>query len=175
MGVYREVIMMGKREITLGELVKKARKEKKLSARKLAELCEVSHTEINNIEKGVRMRPAVLTLKGFEKYLGLDYAELCRLVGYSEDTIKYGDENIIVSYEKYDKILQDYRREIEHAAFMVESKRRLGMEIKEDFDEINNYINSLNDVPSDVKKVIKRIYIDLEKLDLKYESLIQEK
>ena len=49
------------------------------------------------------------------------------------------------------------------------------MEIKEDFDEINNYINSLNDVPSDVKKVIKRIYIDLEKLDLKYESLIQEK
>ncbi len=166
---------MSKSVETLGELVKKARKEKKLSARKLAELCEVSHTEINNIEKGIRVRPAVLTLKGFEKYLGLDYAKLCRLVGYSEDTIKYGDENIIVSYEKYDKILQDYRREIEHVAFICENKRRLGWEIKEGFDEINKYLESLGDIPNDVKKVIKMIYLDLEKLDLKYESLIVEK
>ncbi len=166
---------MQKNSETLSELVKKARKDRKLSARKLAELCEVSHTEINNIEKGIRIRPAVLTLKGFEKYLGLDYAQMCRLVGYSEDTIKYGDENIIVSYEKYDKILQDYRREIEHVAFICESKRRLGCEIKEDFDEINKYLNSLDNVPSDVKKIIKRIYSDLEKLDLKYESLIVEK
>lgn len=166
---------MGKNEIALGGLVKKARKEKKLSARKLAELCEVSHTEINNIEKGIRMRPAVLTLKGFEKYLGLDYAEMCRLVGYSEDTIKYGDENIIVSYEKYDKVLQDYRREIEHAAFVVESKRRLGWEIKENFDEVTKYLETLKDLPPDVKKRIKQIYSDLEKLDLKYESLIVEK
>ena len=60
---------MQKNSETLSELVKKARKDRKLSARKLAELCEVSHTEINNIEKGIRIRPAVLTLKGFEKYL----------------------------------------------------------------------------------------------------------
>lgn len=166
---------MGKNEIALGELVKKTRKDKKLSARKLAELCEVSHTEINNIEKGIRMRPAVLTLKGFEKYLGLDYAQLCRLVGYSEDTIKYGDENIIVSYEKYDKILQDYRREIEHAAFIVESKRRLGQEIKESFDVVSKFINSLDNVPEEVKKEIKWVYKDLDNLDFKDENLMQEK
>ena len=166
---------MRKSTETLGALVKKSRKEKKLSARKLAELCEVSHTEINNIEKGIRIRPAVLTLKGFEKYLGLDYAEMCRLVGYSEDTIKYGDENIIVSYEKYDKILQDYRREIEHVAFVVEQKRRIGQELKESFNVVNKYIESLDDVPEDVKKEIKYIYKDLENIDRKYESLIQEK
>ena len=166
---------MQKKSETLSELVKKARKERKLSARKLAELCEVSHTEINNIEKGIRIRPAVLTLKGFEKYLGLDYAQMCRLVGYSEDTIKYGDENIIVSYEKYDKILQDYRREIEHAAFIVESKRRLGQEIKESFDVVSKYIDSLDNVPEEVKKEIKWIYKDLENLDFKYESLIHER
>lgn len=166
---------MGKNEIALGELVKKARKEKKLSARKLAQLCEVSHTEINNIEKGIRMRPAVLTLKGFEKYLGLDYAQLCKLVGYSKETIKYGDENIIVSYEKYDKILQDYRREIDNAVYIVEAKRRLGLDIKENFDEIDKYIESLKDVPDSIKKNIRTIYDDLEKLDYKYESLMQEK
>jgi transcriptional regulator with XRE-family HTH domain len=166
---------MARNEITLGDLVRKARKERKLSARKLAELCEVSHTEINNIEKGIRVRPAVLTLKGFEKYLGLDYAELCRLVGYSEDTIKYGDENIIVSYEKYDKILQDYRKEIEHCAYLIEAKRRCGQEIKESFDVVCKYIDTLDNVPEEVKKEIKWIYRDLESIDLKYESLMQER
>ena len=34
-------------------LVKEARLKKGLSARKLAELCDISHTEINNIERGI--------------------------------------------------------------------------------------------------------------------------
>lgn len=166
---------MKKNEIVLGNLIKKARTEKQFSARKLAELCDISHTEINNIEKGIRMRPAVLTLKGFEKYLGLDYAEMCRLVGYSEDTIKYGDENVIVSYEKYDKIIQDYRREIENCAYLIEDKRRSGQEIKESFDVVCKYIDTLDNVPVEVKKEIKCIYKDLENIDLKYESLMREK
>ena len=37
---------MGRNEIVLGDLIKKARKDKHLSARKLAELCDISHTEI---------------------------------------------------------------------------------------------------------------------------------
>ena len=162
-------------EIVLGDLIKKARKDKHLSARKLAELCDISHTEINNIENGIRMRPAVLTLKGFEKYLGLDYTEMCRLAGYSEDTIKYGDENVIVSYEKYDKIIQDYRREIEHCAYLIEAKRRCGQEIKKSFDVVCKYLDSFDTVSEEVKKEIKLIYKDLENIDLKYVSLMQEK
>ena len=62
--------MMGKSsELTLSEMIKRARKEKGLSARKLAKLCDVSHTEINNIESGTRDKPALLILKGLEKYL----------------------------------------------------------------------------------------------------------
>lgn len=167
--------MMARNEIVLGELVKKARKEKHLSARKLAELCDISHTEINNIEKGIRMKPAVLTLKGFEKYLGLDYAEMCRLVGYSEDTIKYGDENIIVSYEKYDQIIKAYRREIEHATFVVEQKRKNALDIKEYMDDVSEYLDTLNDVSDDIKKKIKNIYTLLGDIDTKYESLMQER
>ena len=166
---------MRKKVESLGELVKKARKNKNISARKLAELCDVSHTEINNIESGVRIRPAVLTLKGFEKYLGLDYAKLCRLAGYSEDTIKYGDENIIVSYEKYDQIISDYRNEIEHAIFLCETKRRLGMDMKIHIDNINAYLSTLDNVPDDIKKDLENIYALLEKLNIKYESIMQEK
>ena len=41
-----------KSDETLAELVRNTRKEKGLSARKLANLLNLSHTEINNIESG---------------------------------------------------------------------------------------------------------------------------
>jgi len=53
---------------TLGELIKSARKEKGLSARKLANLLNLSHTEINNIESGFRAKPSIIVLKGIEQY-----------------------------------------------------------------------------------------------------------
>ena len=75
----------------------------------------------------------------------------------------------------YDKILQDYRREIKHAVFLVESKKRLGKRIKESFDVINKFIETLDDVPEDVKKEIRWIYNDLKNIDTKYESLMHER
>ena len=42
-----------------------------------------------------------------------------------EHTIKYGDENVIVSHEKYDRLIQDYRREIAHAAFLWNKKEEM--------------------------------------------------
>ena len=76
-------------------------------------LCDISHTEINNIERGIRVKPAILTLKGFEKYLDLPFEHTAKLVGYSDVTIEYGEENIIVSYEKYDKMREQYKTEFE--------------------------------------------------------------
>lgn len=167
---------MGKsKELTLSEMIKKARKEKGLSARKLAKLCDVSHTEINNIESGMRDKPALLILKGLEKYLDLDFATMARMVGYSEDTIKYGDENVIVSYEKYDRLIQDYRREIEHVAFTVEQKRRNAREAKEYLDDISKYLETLENVPEDVKRKLKNIYTLLGYIDTKYDAFMIEK
>ena len=95
----------------IGELIKNAREEKGYSARELAKLCDISHTEISNIEKGQRVKPAILTLKAFEKYLDLDFKELASMVGYSPDTIEYGDNNIIVSYDRYDKKIKEFELE----------------------------------------------------------------
>ena len=162
---------MGKSsELTLSEMIKRARKEKGLSARKLAKLCDVSHTEINNIESGTRDKPALLILKGLEKYLDLDFATMARMAGYSEDTIKYGDDNLTVSYEKYDKLIQDYRREIEHAAFTVEQKRRNAKDAKEYLDDISKYLETLDNVPEDIKKKLKNIYTLLDYIDTKYDA-----
>ena len=43
----------------IGELIKNAREEKGYSARELAKLCDISHTEISNIESGKRVKPAI--------------------------------------------------------------------------------------------------------------------
>lgn len=58
-------------EAILASLVKEARINKNMSARELAKLSAISHTEFNNIENGKRVKPALL-LKGFEKYLDLN-------------------------------------------------------------------------------------------------------
>lgn len=78
------------RKNEIGELVRKARIEHKLSARELARLCNVSHTEINNIESGKRIRPSLFILKSFEKYLGLNFRKLAKMSGYTERTISDG-------------------------------------------------------------------------------------
>lgn len=168
--------MMGKSsELTLSEMIKRARQGKGLSIRKLAKLCDVSHTEMNNIESGSRDKPALLTLKGLEKYLDLDFVTMARMAGYSEDTIKYGDDNITVSYEKYDKLIQDYRREIEHAAFTVEQKRRNARDAKDYLDDISKYLETLDNVPEDIKKKLKNIYTLLDYIDTKYDAFMIEK
>lgn len=142
---------------SIAELVKNARKEKKLSARQLAKLCDVSHTEINNIEKGVREKPALLTLKAFEKYLDLDFKELAEKVGYSEEAIEYDDDEIIVSYEKFNKKLDEFNQERRELQFKIDQKRHLGMDIRDEFEVIKEYLNSIPDLDSIISRKINNI------------------
>lgn len=136
----------------IANLVRDAREKKGISARELAKLCDISHTEINNIESGKRVKPAILTLKAFEKYLDLDYKVLARLVGYCEETIVYGNENIIVSYERYDKKLKDFSRVKEILLHEIDIKRHFGMDIKECYDVIYNYLKSIDNIDADLIK-----------------------
>lgn len=154
----------------IGKLVKEARKQKGYSARELAKLCDISHTEINNIEKGQRVRPAVLTLKAFEKYLDLDYKELATLVGYSEETVRYGDEDIIVSFERYDKKLQEFNQIKKILLHEIDKKRHLGMDIKEYYDFIFDYLKSLKDVDKTVLKKSEAIYNFLDSIITEFDE-----
>ena len=142
-----------KKEKSIAILVKEARKNKGYSARELAKLCDVSHTEINNIEKGIRVKPGILTLKAFEKYLDLDYKEVAKLVGYSEETIQYGDENIIVSFERYDKKIKEFEQREKRLLHEIEKRRHIAMDTKEYYDLIYDYLKSLKDV--DEKLLVK--------------------
>ena len=145
------------KNISIGKLVKEARMNKNMSARELAKLCDISHTEINNIEKGKRVKPALLILKGFEKYLDLDFKEIAKLVGYSNETIEHYDENIIVSYEKYDQKIKEYENEMMIIKHKLDAKRHLGMDIKEKFEYIDKYITEQEKTDEKVLKELKNI------------------
>ncbi len=154
----------------LSTMIKEARKKKGISARELAKLCDVSHTEINNIENGVRMKPALLTLKGFEKYLDLDFKTIAKLVGYSDETIKYGEENIIVSYEMFDKVIDDYREERKRMLYIIEQKRHLAIDTKEYFDVIHNYLNKQDNVDKEILKKADSVDKLLNDITKKYDN-----
>ena len=162
-------------ELTLGELIKSARKEKGLSARKLANLLDISHTEINNMESGIRMKPSIIVLKGLEQYLDIPFKESAKLAGYSKETIEYGEEEMIVSYEMYDKKIRDMKEEVKYAEFVIDQKRHLAMDIEDYFKDIHDYLKKQNNIDKELLKKADSIDKFLSEIEKKYESISKEK
>ena len=162
-------------ELTLGELIKSARKEKGLSARKLANLLDISHTEINNMESGIRMKPSIIVLKGLEQYLDIPFKESAKLAGYSKETIEYGEEEIIVSYEMYDKKIRDMKEEVKYAEFVIDQKRHLAMDIEDYFKDIHDYLKKQNNIDKELLKKADSIDKFLSEIEKKYQSISKEK
>ena len=162
-------------ELTLGELIKSARKEKGQSARKLANLLDISHTEINNMESGIRMKPSIIVLKGLEQYLDIPFKESAKLAGYSKETIEYGEEEIIVSYEMYDKKIRDMKEEVKYAEFVIDQKRHLAMDIEDYFKDIHDYLKKQNNIDKELLKKADSIDKSLSEIEKKYESISKEK
>ena len=162
-------------ELTLGELIKSARKEKGLSARKLANLLDISHTEINNMESGIRMKPSIIVLKGLEQYLDIPFKESAKLAGYSKETIEYGEEEIIVSYEMYDKKIKDMKEEVKYAEFVIDQKRHLAMDIEDYFKDIHDYLKKQNNIDKELLKKADSIDKFLSEIEKKYQSISKEK
>ena len=60
----------------VGELIQKGREENNLSMRQLAELANVSHSDISRIESGEREVPNPKVLRKISKYIGINYNDL---------------------------------------------------------------------------------------------------
>ena len=164
-----------KSEETLAELIRNARKEKGLSARKLANLLNLSHTEINNIESGYRVKPSIIVLKGIEQYLGIPFSKTAKIAGYSKETIKYGVEEIIVSYEMYDKKIKEFKEQIRYAENIIEIKRHIAMDTEEYFKDIHNYLKEQKYIDKKLLDKADSIERFLSEIQRKYESIFKEK
>ena len=164
-----------KSEETLAELIRNARKDKGLSARKLANLLNLSHTEINNIESGYRVKPSIIVLKGIEQYLGIPFSKTAKLAGYSKETIKYGEEEIIVSYEMYDKKIKEFKEQIRYAENIIEIKRHIAMDTEDYFKDIHNYLKNQKDIDKKLLDKADSIERFLSEIQRKYENVYKEK
>ena len=159
----------------LANLIRDARKKKGLSARKLASLLKISHTELNNIESGFRVKPSIIILKGIEQYLGIPFSKTAALAGYSKETIKYGEDEIIVSYEMYDKKIKEIEEELKHAEFIVDQKRHIAMDTHEYFKIIHDYLKKQKDIDKSILDKADSIEKFLSEIERKYESISKEK
>ncbi len=70
----------------LGKFIAEHREAKKLSRRKLAELANISHTEIHRLENGERKNPSPPVLKAIANALGVTYDEIMKAAGYMDST-----------------------------------------------------------------------------------------
>lgn len=68
--------------IDLGQLIDNALLSKGLSRNALADMCEISRTEIVRIIEGKRIQPSIRNLYRISSVLGLNYIELLKLAGY---------------------------------------------------------------------------------------------
>lgn len=85
----------------LGKVLKARRNELGYSLRGVANRAGISHTELYNIEEGIRVAPSFITIINLCNILQLDINELLIKIGYDYDTSKYKikfkkvDENCI--------------------------------------------------------------------------------
>lgn len=69
----------------LGKFIEEHRMAKHLSARKLAELAKISHTEIHRLENGERKHPSPLILKSIAHALDVSFDEIMIAADYIDD------------------------------------------------------------------------------------------
>ncbi len=73
---------MNLKSMSFGELLKKLRKEKKLTLNRLAELADLSPSYLSRIERGKRNVPNARVLKKLAPHLGLTPQEIMVAAGY---------------------------------------------------------------------------------------------
>lgn len=72
----------------VGELIQKGREDNNLSMRQLAELANVSHSDISRIESGEREVPNPKVLRKISKYIGINYNDLMYASGLGAQVSK---------------------------------------------------------------------------------------
>ena len=122
----------------LADFIIKARKEKDLSQRQLAEMAGISNTEVWRIEAGERKNPSPATLKSLAPHLGIPYEELMAAAGYIEETVDhkgytemiYRDEdNNIVDIGRRAKVMYDADSDWANLAYRVSTSELTGAEM----------------------------------------------
>ena len=89
-------------------------------------------------------------------------------MGYAPETIEYGDNNVIVSFERYDKKIQEFETKIKELNDDLLIKKHLGVDIKEYYDLVFDYLKKQENVDEKLMKKAEYIYVLLDNLMEEY-------
>lgn len=128
-----------------GEYLKNLRKENKLSQRKLAELANISNTEVSRIESGERQKASPNILKAIAPHLKVSYSTLMTKAGYIEENIEH-DKYTESIFRDDDGNLQDTIRlaksiEKRDSEFLTIMNRAFSELSDKDLQSIKNFVN----------------------------------
>ena len=96
-------------------------------------------------------------------------------MGYSDETINYTEENIIVSYEMYDKVLTLNKMEADNMLHTIESQKALADGIKLYFNDIYDYLKKQPNIDKELIDKADSIIDLLYMIKTKYVPIIKEK
>ncbi len=109
----------------LGSYIRTKRQEKGLSIRRLAELAEISHTEIKRIEDGIRKQPSPQVLRSIATALGVSYEELMAAAGYiDEPNVKDEGGTAVAGIVDADDLTESELQQVNQYIEFIKSQRK---------------------------------------------------
>ena len=104
----------------LGAFIKEKREFRDFSIRKLAELADISHTEIKRIEDGVRKQPSPQVLRSIATALNVSYEEIMAVAGYIDTPQK---SVVAASINEDEDLTEDERAKVKEYIAFIKSQR----------------------------------------------------
>ena len=154
---------MPKNEKSLATIIKEARENIGISQRELARQIGVGNNTIARLENGERKTTNALTLRKISSALHLDYLELLKMAGFSEQDISFAmqdNSNIVTKLRELRKKFSEYGnysgnkiKEFQDAFYIefgkfIETSKCKGSEqnkIKEGGININKYVEKIEE------------------------------
>ncbi len=108
----------------LGTYIQTKRKEKGYSIRKLAELAEISHTEVKRIEDGMRKQTSPQVLRSIATALNCPYEDLMAAAGYIDEPAVDADATAVAGIQNADDLSQEEIDKVNEYIAFLKSQRK---------------------------------------------------
>lgn len=108
----------------LGTYIQAKRKEKGYSIRKLAELADISHTEVKRIEDGLRKQTSPQVLRSIATALNCPYEDLMATAGYIDEPMADIDATAVAGIQDADDLSQEEIDKVNEYIAFLKSQRK---------------------------------------------------
>lgn len=108
----------------LGTYIQTKRKERGYSIRKLAELADISHTEVKRIEDGMRKQTSPQVLRSIATALNCPYEELMAAAGYIDEIPAQDESTSVAGLDGTEDLSPEELEQVNSYIAFIKSQRK---------------------------------------------------